>query len=209
VTGQIRKARLLAAASLALLAAGCAGGGDDEETPSRAASLASQSADAPACPGTWKAGWQELANRIDAAVYCPSWMPDPLTGELGGESHGVESVKHDGSYLQSFIYFERGIGEVHVNLRAYPGRTDIPSCDGRPCFSDLNGRKRIAGLDIDVYTANKGVDLWHVLYAWERDGSLYTISQHVVPDLGQTYGQVVKNLDRMVRSFDLIEPKKS
>jgi hypothetical protein len=207
VIERIRKAVLFGAGSLALIAAGC--GGDGDERPPPVAASGSQAAGSSACPSSWKAGWQALANRIGAAVYCPSWMPDPLTGELGGESHGVESVKRDGSYLQSFIYFERGIGEVHVNLRAYPGRTDIPSCDGRPCFSDLNGRKQIAGLDIDVYTANKGVDLWHVLYAWERDGSLYTVSQHVVPDLGQTYGQVVENLDRMVQSFELIEPKKS
>jgi hypothetical protein len=55
-----------------------------------------------------------------------------------------------------------------------------------------------------VYTANQGIDEWHVLYAWERDGSLYTVSEHRAPPY--SYSQVVKNLDRMTRGLVALEP---
>jgi hypothetical protein len=55
-----------------------------------------------------------------------------------------------------------------------------------------------------VYTANQGADQWHVLYAWRRAGSLYTISEHVAPPF--TYSKVVQNLDRMLRGLVLIPP---
>jgi hypothetical protein len=41
------------------------------------------------------------------------------------------------------------------------------------------------------------------------DGSLYTVSQHVVPALGLPYGQVAANLDRLVRGLVRIEPQQS
>ena len=82
------------------------------------------------CPD--RAGWQKLANRIKAPVYCPGWLPDPLVGKLGGEWNNINSVSPDRSYLESFVWQETGGGaaggELHVNLRAYPGRTKIPTC---------------------------------------------------------------------------------
>jgi hypothetical protein len=161
---------------------------------------------AASCPAEWRASWQRLADRIGAPVYCPSWLPAPLTAELDGEWHSTDSVKRDGSFLMGFIWFEPGSGEVHVNLRGYPGRTDIPDCDGRPCFSDPQGKKTVAGLEVERYSVNRGADTWHLLYAWEHEGSLYTISQHIVPDLGLTFGKVAANLDRMMRGLELIEP---
>ena len=56
-----------------------------------------------ACPDEWKPGWQELADRIEAPVYCPSWLPAPLTGELDGDWHSTQSIKRDRSYLMGFI----------------------------------------------------------------------------------------------------------
>ena len=41
-----------------------------------------------------------------------------------------------------------------------------------------------------VYTANQGIDEWHVLYAWKQDGSLYTVSEHVTSPY--SYSQVVR-----------------
>ena len=57
-----------------------------------------------------------------------------------------------------------------------------------------------------VYTVNRGADTWHVLYAWKDDGSLYSVSQHVVPELGLSYTQVVKSLDRIMAGLVKIEP---
>ena len=58
----------------ALLASGCSG--DAKQAEAAAATAAPK----PHCPG--RAGWQRLANRIDAPVYCPGWLPDPQNRSL-------------------------------------------------------------------------------------------------------------------------------
>jgi hypothetical protein len=73
-----------------------------------------------------------------------------------------------------------------------------------PCFSDRGAQKRIGGQSVDVYTANQGADSWHVLYAWRKNGSLYTLSQHVAAPY--SYEQVVSHLDRMMRRLVLVPP---
>jgi hypothetical protein len=190
----------LALAAMTFALSGC--GGEAE------ADLAGNAAPRPAakCSEEVRTGWQELSDRIEAPVYCPSWLPAPLTPELDGEWHSTDSVKRDGSYLMGFIWFEPGSGEVHVNLRGYPGSTDIPDCNGRPCFSDPQGMKSVGGLEVERYSVNRGADTWHLLYAWGHEGSLYTVSEHIVPGLGLTYGKIAANLDRIVRGLELIEP---
>ncbi|MGH3135523.1 MAG: hypothetical protein ACRDPV_03395 [Gaiellaceae bacterium] len=202
-------------ATLAVVATGCAGG--DGSTPS--AEPAVQSAP-PACPKSSLASWQKLADEIRAPVYCPSWFPQPLVGRFSGRFFNGRSVDPDRSYLVSWAWFESGGGivqEVHVNLRGYPGTTRIPTCEDTvtvsgktvdknvPCFSDRKGRKRLGGETVTVYTANQGADMWHVLYAWRRGGSLYTISQHVAPPY--TYEQVVGHMDRMTRTLVRLQPQ--
>jgi len=196
------------AAAVALVASGC--GAD------RAVEPAAKAAARAGCPARALAGWQRLANRIHAPVYCPAWMPDPFDGVIGGRWNTIDSVSADGSYLVGFIWLEAGSGELHVNLRGYPGRTRIPTCidvntvNGRThqtkiaCFADPTGHRRVAGIDATVYTANQDADRWHVLYAWRHDGSLYTLSQHVAVPL--TYQKVVADLDRMLRSLVLVRP---
>ena len=160
---------------------------------------------AKSCPAAWQRSWQKLANRIDAPVYCPSWLPDPLTGQIGGRWNNIDSVGKDRSYLIGFVWQEIG-QEIHINLRGYPGVTKIPICrsvelvGGKehttkvPCFADARGQKTIAGFRVTEYTVNQDADQWHVLYAWRHDGSLYTLSQHVAPPL--TFPMVVRNLNR-------------
>ena len=190
---------------VAVATSGCLGVGDGGQ------------AQGPSCPAAWKSGWQKLADRVDAPVYCPSWIPVPLTGEIGGPWNSIRPIdERDGSYLIGFLWQERA-EEVHVNLRGYPGRTEIPSCVDTytvagvtrrkkiPCFSDSQGRRRIGALDVTVYTVNRGADEWHVLYAWRRNGSLYTVSQHVAPPM--THARVVESLDRMARGLALLEPQ--
>jgi hypothetical protein len=165
----------------------------------------------PSCPAAWRAGWQKLANRIHAPVYCPSWMPDPLNARIGGPYTDIYSVDRDRSYLISFVWFEPGSGEVHVNFRGYPGRTRIPTCSDLdtnkpvPCFSDQKGTASAGGISARVFTANQGVDLWHVLYAWRHNGSLYAISEHVA--FPYTYAETVQNLKRMLRGLVLVKPE--
>lgn len=173
------------------------------------ASGANEPASAAVCPPAWRAGWQRLADRINAPVYCPSWMPNPLTGEIGGPWQAMNSVLKDGSYLIGFLWYEANVAEVHVNFRGYPGETGIPGCNGKPCFNDPGPKKRIGTFEVQPFTVNRGADTWHVLYAWRDDGSLYTVSQHVVPAFGLSYGQVVANLDRVMRGLVRIAPQQS
>ncbi|HSS74017.1 MAG TPA: hypothetical protein VLK53_10650 [Gaiellaceae bacterium] len=206
-------ATLAPLAAVALLLAGC-GGSASVEPSAKAVSAA------PACPSDWRPGWQGLANQIHTPVYCPSWMPSPLDARIGGTYANGRFVSPDRSYLVSFVSVEHDLGgvsgEVHVNFRAYPGKTAIPTCEDTitengatrrtkiPCFDDRRWTRRFGPTRVTAYTANQGVDQWHVLYAWRRAGTLYTLSEHVTPP--NTYGQVVSNLNRMMRGLVLVRP---
>jgi hypothetical protein len=160
-------------------------------------------------------GWQKLANRIKAAVYCPGWLPDPLTSQIGGPWNNINSVSPDRSYLESFVWQETGGGaaggELHVNLRAYPGRTTIPTCrtggsDSRnvPCFADPSRAMTANGITARLYTVNQDADSWHALLLWRRHGNLYTLSEHVAPPL--TFDHVVRYLKQELSQLVLIQP---
>jgi len=196
----IRVAAVVPLAVLAIVLAGCSGG----DTRAGAGVVKAK----PTCLD--RSGWQRLANQIHAPVYCPGWMPDPLNGVIGGQWNNINSVSKDRSYLIGFIWFERGSGELHVNLRGYPGRMSIPNCPGDvrgstvPCFADPHGHVRARGIDATVYTVNQGADQWHVLLGWHRGGSLYTLSQHVAAPL--TYRHVVVDLKKMLGSLSLVTP---
>jgi hypothetical protein len=195
--------RFLILAALALAATGCSLGDDGvEET-------ASAREKHPACPAAWKPGWQQLANRVGAPVYCPSWMPSPIDAEIGGQwSSGGAAVDKDKSYLAGFLWHEAGSGDVHVNFRGYPGKTAMPRCvENRrsiPCFSDPRGTRKVGRKTVTVYTVSRDADQWHVTYLWRRNGTLYTVSEHVAPPL--TFRRVLQNLDRIVGGLDLIRP---
>ncbi|HET7743651.1 MAG TPA: hypothetical protein VFK76_02830 [Gaiellaceae bacterium] len=220
VTRELRFERTVALAgtivtALALVAAGC-GGSSSKPTAEETA------AKAPACPAGARVSWQKLANEIRAPVYCPSWLPRPLVGRWAGSPFNGHEVDPDRSYLVKFLWFDSGLGaqisEVHVNLRGYPGNSRIPTCDNTlsvngktlerpsPCFSDPKPQKKKFGKIVaTLYTSNQGADQWHLLYAWHRNGSLYSLSEHVAAPY--TYKQVVANLDRMMRTLVLVEPK--
>jgi len=85
------------------------------------------------CPAAWRSGWQALANKIQAPVYCPAWMPNPLDAKIGGQYIDINSVNKDRSYLVSFLeHGDLGSGDVHVNFRGYPGKTAIPKGSNFP-----------------------------------------------------------------------------
>jgi hypothetical protein len=205
--------RVKALGVLAIALVALSGCGENESMPRRVADNAA----APSrCPAKALAGWQRLANRIGARVYCPTWMPDPLDGVIGSRWNNIDEVSRDRSYLMSWVWQETGPGaaggELHVNLRGYPGRTRVPRCvnaDSKsreriPCFSDPGGRVRARGVTATVYNVNQDADQWHVLYAWRHEGSLYTVSEHVAPPLG--YAKVRRYLDRILRSLVVVEP---
>jgi hypothetical protein len=168
-----------------LLATGCSG---DKKAEAAAAKAPAK----PVC--AHPAGWQKLANRIKAPVYCPGWLPDPLTDQIGGPWNNINSVSKDRSYLESFVWQETGAGaaggELHVNLRAYPGVTKIPTCrtggvdsQNVPCYAAPDGTVTANGIRTTLYTVNQDADTWHYLLLWRRAGTLYTLSEHLAPPL--------------------------
>ena len=181
---------------------------------------ASARTSAPSCPAAWKAGWQRLADKIDAPVYCPTWMPNPLDGKIGGDYQDIYSVGKDHSFLVSFLeHGEMGSGDVHVNFRGYPGRTTVPTCtttipQGKktirgktPCFADAAGKQNAPHISATVYRVNQGADQWHILLAWKHGGSLYTVSEHVIVPYDSST-RVLRNLDRLLKSLVLVQPQR-
>jgi hypothetical protein len=135
---------------------------------------------------------------------------------IGSRWNNIDEVSKDRSYLESWVWQETGGGaaggELHVNLRAYPGRTRIPTCrtggsDSRnvPCFASPNGSISANGITSPVYTVNQDADAWHYALVWRKDGTLYTLSEHVAPPL--TFDHVVRYLKRELGSLVLIKPQ--
>src|SRR5947199_5883419 len=117
------------------------------------------------CPAAWAKGWQALAVKVAAPVYCPAWMPNPLDAHIGGQYQDIYSVGKDRSYLVSFLeHGDLGSGDVHVNFRGYPGSTRIPRCPapvgkGRiPCFGNPVAHMTSNGIRATVYQVNQGAD---------------------------------------------------
>jgi hypothetical protein len=173
-------------------------------------------AEKPSCPG--RAGWEKLANRVGAPVYCPGWLPDPLVGVIGGRWSNINSVSKDRSYLESFVWQETGGGaaggELHVNLRAYPGRTAIPTCRtggvssrNVPCFSAPAGWMTAGGIRARLYTVNQDADTWHYLLLWRRYGNLYTLSEHLAPPVDAP--RLRRYLKHELGSLVLIRPSQA
>jgi hypothetical protein len=206
----VRNAPLLALVAVVL--AGC-GGASTSRSSTPAAAAAPKSC-------AHKAGWQRLANRIQAPVYCPNWLPDPLIGQIGGRWNNLNSVSKDRSYLEGFVWQETGPGaaggELHVNLRGYPGMTRIPTCEDTllgggkvrrvkiPCFSDAQPPATVAGYKVTEYRVNQGADQWHVLYAWTYKQSLYTVSEHVAPPVD--FSKAKLYLAKILRNLVRVEP---
>ena len=196
-TGLVRAVVLAAAC---VVVAGCGSTVADE---------AAQTAKVPSCPAAWRGGWEKLAKRAGATVFCPSWVAPPLDGRVGGQWMDIDDVDADGSYLVSFIWQESHSGEVHVNFRRYPG-TAMPQCrasDSRrmiPCFADPAGKLRVGPIDATLYTVGRDADQWHLSYLWRYRGATYSVGEHVAPPL--TYAKVKRNVERMLRGLVRVEP---
>ena len=204
VRGLVTLAGLLAVC--AAVATGC-GSSKAAEAPHAAAPAK------PRC--AFPRGWQRLANRIKAPVYCPGWLPDPLTSQIGGRSNNIDSVSPDRSYLVGFVWQETdggsAGGELHVNLRGYPGVTKIPTCrtggvDSRnvPCFATPVGSISANGITSKIYTVNQDADEWHYALVWRRFGNLYTLSEHLAPPLDGP--RLRAYLERELSALVLIRP---
>jgi hypothetical protein len=209
---RVRFAGIVSLALVAVLAAGC-GSHSPKATPKAAATTAAR----PTC--AYRAGWQALANRIAADVYCPGWLPGPLDDQIGGQWSNINNVTAAHSYLESFIWQDTdspGLGGLyHVILRGYPGETKIPTCmEGlhdnvpTPCFANPEGTVVENGIRATFYTVNQDADAWHIALLWRHAGGLYTISEHLAPP-ADTYASAVANLKRELAALVLIAPTRS
>ncbi|HEY4347386.1 MAG TPA: hypothetical protein VGM80_07330 [Gaiellaceae bacterium] len=211
------KGLLVSAGLLAVLAVAAAGCGSGK-TAATSTPRTSVAAAKPAC--AYPAGWKLLANRISADVYCPGWLPGPLTSQIGGRWNNVNAVSKDRSYLISFVWQETEVGingaggEFHVNLRGYPGTTKIPTClagltdtTPTPCFAQPHGFVTANGIKATLYTVNQDSDQWHLLLAWRHGGGLYTVSEHLAPPLD--YTKLVSFLKHELGSLVLVAPTRS
>jgi hypothetical protein len=189
-------------AALAVLALSLAG-----------AAAAAPHAPAQACPKAWAKGWIKLADRIDAPVYCPTWMPNPLDAKIGGQYEDIYSIAKDRSYLVSFLeHGDLGSGDVHVNFRGFPGTTKIPRCPAPvgkgtiACFQEPFRHVSENGIHATAYQVNWGADQWHILLAWHYRGSLYTVSQHVIVPYDSS-ARVLTNLRHLLKGIVLVKPQ--
>jgi len=164
------------------------------------------------CPAAWAKGWQALANKVGAPVYCPTWMPNPLDARIGGDYQDAYGIGKDHSYLISFLeHGDLGSGDVHVNFRGYPGRIAIPKCPApvghgtTPCFSDASGHVNANGIRATVYRVNQGEDQWHILLLWRYKHSIYTVSQHVINPYDSAT-KVLQNMKRVLSGLVLVQP---
>ncbi len=171
------------------------------------------------CPAAWRAGWQALANKVQAPVYCPTWMPSPLDAKIGGQYQDIYSIGKNRSYLVSFLeHGDAGSGDVHVNFRGYPGRINIPTCNTTilegsktirgttRCFSDAYAKIRAPGITATAYHTNQDADQWHILLAWRYHSSLYTVSQHVIVPYDSST-RVLANLRKLLSGLVLVRPQ--
>ncbi len=201
----MRKTLLLIPLALAL--AGCGGG-------SYATQVAQKSTRS--CPKAWHASWQRLANKIDAPVYCPSWIPDPLTGQIGGRWNNIDSVSRGPQLPDRLRLAGEERGDPHQSARL-SGRDEDPELPQhrarrrqearhvRSVLRRLPRREDTRRLPGDTYTVNQDADQWHLLYAWRHGGTLYTLSEHIAPPY--TLPRIVQNMNRMMGSLVLVQPR--
>ena len=60
------------------------------------------------------------------------------------------------------------------------------------------------GITAQLYRVNQDADAWHALLLWRKDGTLYTLSEHVAPPL--TFNHVVRYLKQELSWLVLVRP---
>ena len=157
------------------------------------------------CPDAYKGEWQELANRLEAPVYCPGWVPAglPITAHHA-------SIGADGSYQVGFHDPEVRFGDIHAVVARYPDGsfprcTDLETGKKAPCATEPTKRKHVEWLgDVTLYEQTWGHEANHFLYAWKDGRSLYTVSVH--KDRTLTREHQLRQLERVLASLERIEP---
>jgi len=168
---------LIAAIVVALAAPACSGGDDASTTAPSSEPPASTAPATPAeCPSAIASGWQRWANRVDETVYCPTFMPSPVTAEIGGQWN--TAIAPGRSWQLGFTWLEHD-DLVHIVFEAVP-RTRWPiSCEGVPCFDDRTGTERIGDHEVTWYDRNEASHSGHIAAVFRSGGMVQIVSMHV------------------------------
>ncbi|MDX6593535.1 MAG: hypothetical protein QOJ13_2731 [Gaiellales bacterium] len=132
---------------------------------------------APTCPTAWAADWQEWADTIGAVVYCPTFIPSPFTGEIGGQ--WLTAKEPGRSWQLGYSWLEHG-DLVHVVFEGYPAsRPFPPTCAGVPCFDNSTGTEDIGGKQVTWYERNEASHSGHLAAVFRANAYIYVVSMHI------------------------------
>jgi hypothetical protein len=169
--GRVGIRAALLAVAVALTLAGCTSGNS------------SRPSEAPACPHAWAAGWKTWAGRVDATVYCPTWLPSPIDARIGGQWSTESSA---GRHWQlGFVWRDEDFsGLVHVVFEGAPEGDWPLRCGGPPCFAGRSGSEDVNGRHVVWYDHDLGSSSGHVAAVFHAGGHVYIVSMHVFGDVG-------------------------
>jgi hypothetical protein len=184
--------------------------------PASATAPARTQAAGPTCPRTWRAAWERLAAKARIPVLCPTWLPTPLTGELGARAN-TEREASKGSWQVGFVDVDPGFsGLVHVVLEGYDRTSWPPVCEDtvrrngkvvpvkRPCFGGRRGAERVAGRRVTWYVRNRAIETGHVAAVFPAGTNTFVVGVHVYPPLTRRSAQA--QIRRIVRGLAAVEP---
>ena len=81
-----------------------------------------------ACPRPGRRAGRSSRTRSTPPVYCPSWLPDPLTGQIGGTWNNIDSVV-EGPQLPDRLRLAGAAARRSTSTcAAIPVVTKIPTC---------------------------------------------------------------------------------
>ncbi len=190
--------RLALPLAIAILGFGC---GDDG--PPAAGAPSSRSPAVATCPAAWADDWQAWAERIGAKVFCPSFLPSPITGEIDGRWN---TAKAPGKVWQLGYAWLEHDDLVHVVFEGYPDKRWPPDCEGVPCFADKVGTERIGSHEVTWYDRNEASHSGHVAAVFHDSGYVYVVSMHVYRPYDSRQ-QVTGLVRRMVAGLVPLEPR--
>ncbi len=155
------------------------------------------------CPHAWAAGWTAWAGRVGATVYCPTWLPSPIDGRIGGQWSTESSP---GRHWQlGFVWRDEDFsGLVHVVFEGAP-EADWPlRCGGPLCFAGRTGSTDVHGLHVVWYDHDLGSSSGHVAAVFHAGGQVYIVSMHVFGDVGRAQTQAM--VRRIVAGLVRVQP---
>ena len=175
---RLRNSISVLAVGLALGAAGCTGSGDSgsSASPSGSTDGAPSTSAALVCPPEWAEDWQSWADRVDARIYCPTFVPSPITAEIDGRWN---TAKAPGEVWQLGYAWLEHEDLVHLVFEGFPEDRWPVRCSGRPCIDGKTGTETIAGHEVTWYDRNKASHSGHIAAVFRDQGYVYVVSMHV------------------------------